>query len=462
MKQGDQIQDRYVLEEGLGRGGMAEVWRALDRNLERPVAIKFLAPQLTLDPAFLVRFFSEAQSVAGLSHPNVVSVLDFGEHEGSPYLVMEHVPGGAVTELTGDPLQPDRAAEVVRDAALGAGAAHERGVIHRDIKPGNILLCEDGRAKIADFGIASSAFSEKLTATGQVIGSPHYIAPEQAAGKGSVPGSDVYALGVVLYELLTGHPPFDADNATAIAIAHVDREPEPPSKSVPDLDPGLEAVVLRALTKDPANRFRNGNELAHALEEVVPALGGVALGTVPPAAAATLTAEDTAPREVVEEEPLTPAARRSAVLVAAAVVLALLAVGAWATSRDTEPGRESVASASEGESKKAPRPKATESEGYGSDYVDDTSAPSPTPSPSESQDDKDEKEEVVAERESDSGGHIYRSGDNEMPEEQPTEEPSPTESPTPEEEASTEPTPEPSEADDEEEESSEGDEEAPE
>src|SRR5687768_12967168 len=232
MEQGDQIQERYVLEESLGRGGMAEVWRALDRNLDRPVAIKFLVPQLTADPEFLVRFFSEAQSVAGLSHPNVVSVLDFGEADGSPYLVMEYVPRGAVTELTGKPVQPERAAESVRDAARGAGAAHEKGIVHRDIKPGNILLCDDGRAVVADFGIALTAFSEKLTATGQVIGSPHYIAPEQAAGKGSRPESDVYALGVVLYELLTGHPPFDADNATAIAIAHVDREPDPPSNAV--------------------------------------------------------------------------------------------------------------------------------------------------------------------------------------------------------------------------------------
>ena len=258
MEQGELIQERYLLEEPLGNGGMAEVWRALDQRLERSVAIKFLVPQLTTDPEFLVRFFTEAQSVARISHPNVVSVLDFGEADDSPYLVMEYVPGGALTEMTGDPVLPERATEIVRDAALGAGAAHELGIVHRDIKPGNVLICDDGRATVADFGIALTAFSEKLTATGQVIGSPHYISPEQAAGKGSRPESDVYALGVVLYELLTGRPPFDADNATAIAIAHVDQEPEPPSARGADVTPELDALVLRCLAKDPAARFSNG------------------------------------------------------------------------------------------------------------------------------------------------------------------------------------------------------------
>ncbi|MDQ4124527.1 MAG: protein kinase, partial [Actinomycetota bacterium] len=165
MKAGERVQDRYELIEPLGRGGMAEVWLARDARLERDVAIKFMAANLCHDPEFLVRFFSEAQAVARISHPNVVSVLDFGDFEDRPYLVMECVPGGALSDLTGEPMLPERAVEIVAAAARGAGAAHLAGLVHRDVKPGNILLDETGEPKLADFGIASSAPSEKLTAT---------------------------------------------------------------------------------------------------------------------------------------------------------------------------------------------------------------------------------------------------------------------------------------------------------
>lgn len=274
MNAGDLIQTRYELTEPLGRGGMAEVWLAQDSNLGRPVAIKFLAPQLSEDPEFLVRFFSEAQAVARISHPNVVKVLDFGEFEDSPYLVMEAVPGGPLTDKVGEPHEPDWAFEIVGAAARAAGAAHDLGIVHRDIKPANILLDEDGTAKLADFGIASSGRSERLTATGAAIGSPHYISPEQASGGNAVPASDVYALGIVLYELLTGVRPFEADNVTAVAIAHVEKEPVPPSTHVPELDPLVDALVLRCLAKDPAERFIDGNELAAALERTDPAQTG--------------------------------------------------------------------------------------------------------------------------------------------------------------------------------------------
>ncbi|MFN2587804.1 MAG: protein kinase [Actinomycetota bacterium] len=266
MKADQRVQGRYTLIEPLGRGGMAEVWLARDERLERDVAIKFLAANLTGDAEFLVRFFSEAQGVARMSHPNVVSVLDFGDFQGRPYLVMECVPGGALSALTGEPMLPERAAEIVADAARGAGAAHRAGFVHRDVKPGNILLDDTGRAKLADFGIASSSRAEKLTATGAAIGSPHYISPEQASGRPVTAASDVYSLGAVLYELLTGRPPFEGDNVTAIAIAHVEETPVPPSARVDGIPPHLDAIALACLAKDPADRPSDGAALADALE----------------------------------------------------------------------------------------------------------------------------------------------------------------------------------------------------
>ncbi|MDQ3645462.1 MAG: serine/threonine protein kinase [Actinomycetota bacterium] len=278
MKAHEVIEGRYVLKAPLGRGGMAEVWRAHDERMGRPVAIKFLAPRLAEDAEFLVRFFREAQSVAQMSHPNVISVLDFGEAEGRPYIVMEYAPGGALIKLSGEALAPERAAELVADAARGAGEAHSRGIVHRDIKPGNILLFEDGTAKLADFGIASSQVQEGLTATGAAIGSPHYVSPEHAKGLPVTPASDVYSLGVVLYQLLTGRRPFEANNVTAIAIAHVEEMPETPSAHVSDLDPLLEAIVLRCLEKDPSARFSDGFRLAQALDHLERGPGAGILG----------------------------------------------------------------------------------------------------------------------------------------------------------------------------------------
>jgi|GEM_PF-4091971 len=182
---------------------------------------------------------------------------------------MEFVSGGSLTEAFEGPLLPERALEIVGEAARAAGAAHALGIVHRDIKPPNILLTERGQAKLADFGIASIAGGEKFTATGAAIGSPHYVSPEQVSGRQPVPASDVYSLGVVLYELLTGQKLFEHTNVTAIAIAHKEEEPEPPSASVEDLDPALDALVLRCLEKDPADRFQDGNELAGAIDSVM-------------------------------------------------------------------------------------------------------------------------------------------------------------------------------------------------
>jgi eukaryotic-like serine/threonine-protein kinase len=265
MHPGELIQERYALEEIIGRGGMAEVWRAHDQRLERTVAIKFLAPGSTNDPEFLLRLFNEAQSVAAISHPHVTSVLDYGTTEGGPFLVMEYVPGGTLRDMTEIPMPAERAVDLVRQVASAAGAAHDRGIVHRDIKPGNILLTEDGSVKLADFGIALSETATKLTATGAAIGSAQYISPEQAMGERVTPAADVYSIGVVLYELLTGNLPFDGGNATAIAISHVEDEARPPSSAIPDLEPALDALVMRCLAKRPEERFVDGNQLAAAL-----------------------------------------------------------------------------------------------------------------------------------------------------------------------------------------------------
>ena len=225
MKPGDLIQERYLLEERLGKGGMGEVWRAKDSRLNRVVGIKVMTPELTEEPEFLVRFLREAQSIARINHPNVVAVLDFGESHENPFLVMEYVPGSPLSQSTGQPMDPDRAKLVVAQAADAAGAAHAQGVVHRDIKPANILISDDNRVKLVDFGIASLENVDQITQTGTTIGSPHYISPEQATGEKASPRSDVYALGIVLFELLTGQRPFEGDNVAAVAMAQVDEAP---------------------------------------------------------------------------------------------------------------------------------------------------------------------------------------------------------------------------------------------
>lgn len=390
MNAGDKIQDRYRLEEPLGEGGMAEVWRALDQRLERTVAIKVMAGPLAADPIFLVRFFSEAQSVARISHPNVVSVLDFGQHDDRPFLVMEHVGGGSVADLSGERLTVERAYELVRGAARGAGAAHELGIVHRDVKPGNILLTEDGTAKLADFGIAAATGGESLTGTGAAIGSPHYISPEQAAGAGATPRSDVYSLGIVLYELLTGRRPFEGDNVTAVAIAQVEQEPLPPSEHVPQLAPSVDALVLACLAKDPQQRPADGNALASALEwDEVP---------VAPAAGTMATPEAEATDEGVVEK-----VTRRGILVGLLVagLLAILLAGSVLLSAGPDsPVPTAIAEDDATPSKKkddkngsrSPSPSEAAAPEVVAATPTPTRSPSPTPSPSNNEE-KDKKKE---------------------------------------------------------------------
>jgi serine/threonine-protein kinase len=265
---GDLIADRYELEELVGSGGMSTVFRARDVQLDRRVAIKILHERYVDDPEYLARFRSEARAVARLSHPNIVTVIDRGDDGGRQYIVFEHVEGENLKELvqrTGR-LPVRGALQLVLAVADGLAFAHERGLVHRDVKPQNVLVSLDGEVKVTDFGIARSLDVEHgVTQTGTVLGTSEYLAPEQASGKPVSPATDVYSLGVVLWELLAGDVPFVGENFVAVALRHLNEPPPSLRERRPDVSPRLEAAVDRALAKDPAARFPSMAALAREL-----------------------------------------------------------------------------------------------------------------------------------------------------------------------------------------------------
>jgi eukaryotic-like serine/threonine-protein kinase len=273
---GDVIAGRYELEELVGTGGMSSVYKAHDRLLERYVALKVLHAHFGDDEEYVERFRREARAVAQLSHPNIVTVIDRGDADGHQFIVFELIDGESLKELvqrTG-PLPARRAIELVAAVADGLAFAHEQGIVHRDVKPQNVLLNVDGEPKVTDFGIARSLEVEHgMTQTGTVMGTSSYLSPEQANGQPVTPATDVYSLGVVLYELLTGEVPFPGDNAVAVAMKQLNEAPPSLLARRPDVPVRLAAAVDRALEKEPERRFASMRELASELRLCLPELG---------------------------------------------------------------------------------------------------------------------------------------------------------------------------------------------
>ena len=260
------VDERYRLDRKIGSGGMADVWLAEDTELDRNVAIKILHDRFAQDGEFVQRFQREAQSAAGLQHPNVVGVFDRGSFSDSYFIAMEYVDGPSLKDLVKGGMGIQDAIDFTRQILNAARFAHRKGIIHRDLKPQNVLIDDEGRARVADFGIARGGENSDITATGSVMGTAQYLSPEQAQGKPTTPRSDIYSIGVILYEALTGRVPFEGDSAVAVALKQVSETPRRPSAINPKIPPALDAVVMRALAKDPEARFKDADAFLRGLD----------------------------------------------------------------------------------------------------------------------------------------------------------------------------------------------------
>ncbi|MCL5773093.1 MAG: protein kinase, partial [Firmicutes bacterium] len=256
------LNERYRVEEKLGEGGMAYIYKAMDTKLERTVVLKVLKEEMAKDPEFLGRFKREAQSVAKLNHPNILTVYDIGEENGINYIVMEYFDAASLKDITKGKILPFNKIYDIATKILDAlSYAHENGIVHRDIKPHNILINQDNVLKVTDFGIAKAFTSDTLTSTGSILGSVHYFSPEQAQGKPVDETSDIYSLGVMLYELATGKLPFEGDSPVAVALKHVQESPLPPAVINPSISPAFEKIILKAMEKDPGKRYHGASEM---------------------------------------------------------------------------------------------------------------------------------------------------------------------------------------------------------
>jgi beta-lactam-binding protein with PASTA domain/predicted Ser/Thr protein kinase len=332
VTQGSVVDGRYTVLQRIGSGGMADVWLADDSHLQRQVALKVLHARFAQDREFVERFRREAEAAAGLQHPNVVAVFDRGEVDGTYYIAMQYLEGRTLKQVVDAGVTPEQAAALIRQVLEGARFAHRHGVVHRDLKPQNVIVDADGKATVTDFGIARAGVSE-ITQAGSVMGTPHYLSPEQAQGFEVTAVSDLYSVGVMLYEALTRRVPFEADSAVAIAMKQVSQAPQRPSSINPQVSPALDAVVMRALEKEPGQRFQSADAFIAAIDAALKDPGGGADNT---AAFAPLPPVIAVPEEPVAEGLDPEQERRNRLLwllVALAVLLGLL-VG-FALTRDT-------------------------------------------------------------------------------------------------------------------------------
>jgi eukaryotic-like serine/threonine-protein kinase len=328
--EGSVVDGRYRVLRRIGSGGMADVWLAEDAHLQRQVALKVLHRRYAQDREFVERFRREAEAAAGLQHPNIVSVYDRGEFEGTYYIAMRYVEGPTLKQLIDRGLTPPEAVAPIRQVLEAARFAHRHGIVHRDFKPQNVILDGDGQAVVTDFGIARAGLSE-ITQTGSVMGTPQYLSPEQAQGHDVTSVSDLYSVGVMLYEALTGRVPFEGESAVAVAMKQVSQTPQRPSSINPRVFPALDAVVMRALEKEPGERFQSADAFIAALDEAMrdpgQGSGTAAFAPLPPVVA---TPEEEAAAEDEEER---KRRRWLWAAVAAAVLLGILA--GLALTRDT-------------------------------------------------------------------------------------------------------------------------------
>ncbi|MFL5833785.1 MAG: protein kinase domain-containing protein [Solirubrobacterales bacterium] len=297
VAEGSIVDNRYRVVRRIGSGGMADVWLAEDTHLQRQVALKVLHRRFLQDQEFVGRFQREAEHAAGLQHPNIVAVFDRGSDGDVNYIAMRYVQGPTLKELIDRGLAPDQAVALVRQVLEGARFAHRNGIVHRDLKPQNVIVDEEGKAVVTDFGIARAGVSE-ITQTGSVMGTPQYLSPEQAQGFEVTPVSDLYSIGVILYEALTRRVPFEGESAVAIAMKQVAETPQRPSSINPAVSPALDAVVMRALEKEPGQRFQSADAFIAALDAALKD-PGVAGQTAAFAAAPPIVA---APEEELEDE----------------------------------------------------------------------------------------------------------------------------------------------------------------